>query len=80
MNLTFYDVLNSKQPRRGYMHLCMAFHEDRSDSNEYVLAKQIVRGQWVLVYGGSYVLPTDAGFTIVRWAELPKLQQYDAGE
>jgi hypothetical protein len=59
------------------MHLCMAFHEDRSDSNEYVLAKQLKRGQWLIVVGSSYMLPADTGFTIVRWAELPKLQQYD---
>jgi hypothetical protein len=80
MNLTFYDVLSSKQPRLGYMHLCMAFHEDRADSNEYVLAKQVVRGQWVLVLGGQQLTPRNTGFTLIRWAELPKLQQYDAGE
>jgi hypothetical protein len=77
MNLQPIDAASCRQPRLGYMHLCMAFHEDRSDSNEYILAKQVITGQWLVVYGGSYVLLADSGFTIVQWCELPKLQQYD---
>jgi hypothetical protein len=77
MNLQPIDAVSCRQPRLGYMHLCMAFHEDRSDSNEYILAMQVTTGRWIVVYGGSYVLLTDSGFTIVQWCELPKLQQYD---
>lgn len=77
MNLQLIDAVNCRQPRLGYMHLCVAFHEDRADSNEYILARQVITGQWLVVYGGSHVLLADSGFTIVQWAELPKLQQYD---
>jgi hypothetical protein len=77
MNLQPIDAVSCRQPRLGYMHLCMAFHEDRSDSNEYILARQVITGQWLVVYGGSYVLLADSGFTIVQWMELPKLNHYD---
>ena len=77
MNLQPIDAVSCRQPRLGYMHLCIAFHEDRSDSNEYILARQVITGQWIVVYGGSYVLLADSGFTIVQWMELPKLNHYD---